>query len=297
MLESEPMASIASKISRHKLSFSFLLIILLFISFGGVTIKGLFTLGKYTRTIYEHPLVVSNASLAAALNITKMHRSMKDVVLATSDGEMEAALSAVALSENLVHEQLETVRAKILGKEGQALERQAHRLFVDWKPIRNEVVQKMGQGNAAGAIAITKGKGADHVLKLETKMLELTSYARDKADNFLEAAEKSQARLERITIGLTLAGIILSLVIAVVATYLVSKARRKLQAQNYALQKALAEIKTLHGIIPICSHCKKIRDEKGLWNRLEEYIRNHSDAKFSHGICPSCREKHYAEFS
>lgn len=291
------MASFTSRIDHYKLSLSFLLIIMLFLSFGMITIKGLFTLGKYTRTIYEHPLVVSNASLAAAINITKMHRSMKDVVLATSDDEVAAALSAVALSENLVFEQLDTVRDKILGQEGQALEKQARALFVDWKPIRNEVVQNLGAGNAAAAIAITKGKGADHVLELETKMLELTSYARDKADRFIQAADKSQVRLQSITIALTLAGILMSLLIAVVATYLVVKARQKLEAQNDALQSALAEIKTLRGIIPICSHCKKIRDDSGLWNRLEEYIRNHSDAQFSHGICPSCRKKHYAEFT
>jgi ABC-type multidrug transport system fused ATPase/permease subunit len=59
------------------------------------------------------------------------------------------------------------------------------------------------------------------------------------------------------------------------------------------LQKALDEIKTLKGIVPICSLCKKIRDDKGYWNMLEDYIEKHSDASFSHSMCPECSDKLY----
>ena len=61
------------------------------------------------------------------------------------------------------------------------------------------------------------------------------------------------------------------------------------------LQDALAKIKTLRGIIPICAACKKIRDDKGYWNQLESYLSEHSEADFSHGICPECAEKLYPE--
>ncbi len=57
------------------------------------------------------------------------------------------------------------------------------------------------------------------------------------------------------------------------------------------LRNALAEIKTLRGIIPICSHCKQIRDDEGSWSQLEDYIHNHSEAEFSHGMCPVCFKK------
>jgi PAS domain S-box-containing protein len=63
------------------------------------------------------------------------------------------------------------------------------------------------------------------------------------------------------------------------------------------LHFALAEIKTLEGIIPICSSCKKIRDDKGYWEQIESYIRRHSDARFSHGICPECAEKLYPDYN
>ena len=62
------------------------------------------------------------------------------------------------------------------------------------------------------------------------------------------------------------------------------------------LQDALDKIKTLRGIIPICASCKKIRDDKGYWNQLENYIKEHSEADFSHGICPDCAKKLYPKF-
>jgi YesN/AraC family two-component response regulator len=62
------------------------------------------------------------------------------------------------------------------------------------------------------------------------------------------------------------------------------------------LQKALAEIKTLQGILPICSCCKKIRNDQGYWQQIEMYIRDHSEAEFSHGICPECAKKMYPKY-
>lgn len=64
-----------------------------------------------------------------------------------------------------------------------------------------------------------------------------------------------------------------------------------------SLKQALDEIKTLKGIVPICSHCKQIRDDKGYWNILEAYLQKHSDAEFSHSICPECVRKYYPKLS
>ena len=62
------------------------------------------------------------------------------------------------------------------------------------------------------------------------------------------------------------------------------------------LQESLDTIKTLRGILPICASCKMIRDDKGYWNQVEVYIRDHTEAEFSHGICPDCAKKLYPEF-
>jgi len=72
--------------------------------------------------------------------------------------------------------------------------------------------------------------------------------------------------------------------------------RDRLIRQNKELQTALNEIKQLRGIIPICSSCKKIRDDAGFWHQVESYIHDHSEAEFSHSICPDCMKKLYPDF-
>jgi hypothetical protein len=63
----------------------------------------------------------------------------------------------------------------------------------------------------------------------------------------------------------------------------------------HELQEAMAKVKTLSGMLPICASCKKIRDDQRYWNQIEAYIRDHSEAEFSHGICPECMKKLYPD--
>jgi hypothetical protein len=66
-----------------------------------------------------------------------------------------------------------------------------------------------------------------------------------------------------------------------------------LRTANDALRRTLSEVKTLRGILPICAHCKKIRDEDGYWQQVDEYIHDHADVDFSHGICRECAKRLY----
>jgi DNA-binding response OmpR family regulator len=68
-----------------------------------------------------------------------------------------------------------------------------------------------------------------------------------------------------------------------------------LRKQKLELEEALAEVKKLSGFLPICAFCKKIRDDEGYWQQVEQYITEHSEAVFSHGVCPTCAEEHYGE--
>jgi len=68
-----------------------------------------------------------------------------------------------------------------------------------------------------------------------------------------------------------------------------------LKKEHDKLLNALKEIKTLAGLLPICASCKKIRDDKGYWNQIEGYIQQHSNAQFSHAICPACAKKLYPD--
>ncbi len=70
---------------------------------------------------------------------------------------------------------------------------------------------------------------------------------------------------------------------------------QELLSLNRELKNSLETIKTLRGLIPICANCKKIRDDKGYWNQIESYIQKHSEAEFSHGICPECARRLYPE--
>ena len=70
---------------------------------------------------------------------------------------------------------------------------------------------------------------------------------------------------------------------------------QKVKDRTKELTDALSEIKTLRGIIPICSNCKQIRDDEGIWGQIETYISEHSEAEFTHGYCPKCVKELYPD--
>jgi AmiR/NasT family two-component response regulator len=70
----------------------------------------------------------------------------------------------------------------------------------------------------------------------------------------------------------------------------------ELRRLNSELQEALDNIRTLRGLLPICASCKKIRDDTGYWHEVEVYVRDHTEAQFSHGLCPDCAKKLYPKY-
>ncbi|HTG02136.1 MAG TPA: PAS domain S-box protein [Nitrospirota bacterium] len=90
-------------------------------------------------------------------------------------------------------------------------------------------------------------------------------------------------------------------IVAVVTTFRDISDRKRIEREREKLidelRESLAKVKTLSGLLPICASCKKIRDDKGYWTRIEAYVSEHSDAEFSHGLCPECAEKIYKEFN
>jgi DNA-binding response OmpR family regulator len=71
---------------------------------------------------------------------------------------------------------------------------------------------------------------------------------------------------------------------------------RSLRQKNTELSEALAQVKQLKGLLPICMFCKKIRNDENYWQKIEEYLAQHTGADFSHSICPECLEKHYSKY-
>jgi len=99
----------------------------------------------------------------------------------------------------------------------------------------------------------------------------------------VEQAENKATRQIFTTLLMNLA---IGLVVAAVVLVLVSLTIKAYQSR----------IETLRGIVPICSFCKQIRDDQGYWNQVEAYVSKHTDATFSHGVCPACKEKHYSQY-
>lgn len=91
--------------------------------------------------------------------------------------------------------------------------------------------------------------------------------------------------------------------LAIIGEELRSRIQERLKKSNQEkeeaiqkLNKSLREIKTLQGILPICAHCKKIRDDKGYWQAVDQYIHTRTDVRFSHALCPECMIKHYSDY-
>jgi len=176
---------------------------LFFLLSCAVNIYSLFqmdVLANLTTQLFNHPLQVTRAVLRADSGIIKMHRSMKDVALATNIEEIVTAHSFVHLYEQEVFEQFAIVEKRILGEEGTVLITKTIQIFRDWLPIREEVIAKMKKKQKAEASAITKGKGARHVAMLNSQMETLINYAANKASGMYESAQNTRTKVITTTV-------------------------------------------------------------------------------------------------
>jgi len=122
---------------------------------------------------------------------------------------------------------------------------------------------------------------------------------------YYDITDKKQ-NLERLLLISFVIVIILASAVLITSTVNIVKERRMLIERRRAegererliveLQDALAEVRILSGLLPICSACKKIRDDQGYWNKIEDYLSSHSQVTFTHGICPECAKKLYPDY-
>jgi len=94
-----------------------------------------------------------------------------------------------------------------------------------------------------------------------------------------------------VSLLLVAAGILLDIVIHKLMYEM--QIEKALRSANEELRESIIQIRVLRGLLPICANCKKVRDDQGYWQQIEEYIREHSEADFSHCICPECAKKLY----
>ena len=171
---------------------SYALITVFFVLFGVIDISQINTLAQLTKTLYDHPLKVSNASLRAKAGVISMHRHMKDVSTADSQAAIAIAIEKVQDEETVVYQELATISHLILGDEGKKMVEDTVDLFTGWRPIRARVQAFVLQGDRESANRITKETGADYVARLEAKISELTAYALYKADGFMADANRAK---------------------------------------------------------------------------------------------------------
>lgn len=172
----------------------------IFFIYGLYSIYEVKNVANITRTIYNHPLVVSNAALQAKASVTKMHLNMKDAVLFHHSSNSQQYIDAVNEEEEEVHRQLDIIKNNILGDEGRAIESTARQLFDEWRPIRNEVIELLKKQQHENAANITIRKGANHVAKLNYAIEKLTDFALGMASKFVKQADDVNDKATIITI-------------------------------------------------------------------------------------------------
>ncbi|MFK5984175.1 MAG: methyl-accepting chemotaxis protein [Pseudomonadota bacterium] len=198
---------------KNKLILSFALTLLLILIAGIYSVTHIELLGGLTTKMYEHPLTVTRASLMANVNIIKMHRSMKDVALASDAAGIDKARNMVAKYEKEVYSQFSIVEDRILGAEGEKLIADTIIVFRNWKSIRDDVINHMSKAERKQASTITKQRGAKHVSKLNEKMEQLVNYAAVKGTGFYNKANKTSENTLIIMVFIVGAAILANLII------------------------------------------------------------------------------------
>jgi len=280
---------------------SSILIVSLAMVLGLPVYDALFVHPSYTRLLI-------NSAKSDAENIA---RYLASVYLSENDPLDEKTIRSSQLLRD-VHQlkaNFELQRFKVYSKFGKII------FSTDPKDMGNVNRNKYFQN------VVARGKTQTEYIKKNSKSLEGQEMTADVVETyiplmshgaFLGAFEiyynitDRKKQMDRIVSRSSHLLISLALGLATVVVILLVKenkafAERKRSEENQKslileLRKALAEVKTLSGMLPICASCKKVRDDKGYWKQIESYILEHSEAKLSHSICPECARKLYPEF-
>jgi len=167
------------------LTASFMLLLLLIIAIeSALDDRSLNAIANITQDLYEHPFTVSNSILKINLSITQMHRDMKDIALASSLAELERSAALVNDNETQVLNTFKIVSNRFLGDA--KIIADAKLAFINWKPIRDRVINLKRQGKDRQAALITKNEGAAYIKNLLLKMSDLSDFANYKAKEYVE---------------------------------------------------------------------------------------------------------------
>lgn len=202
---------------RMRLMIGFGFVLLLTTTLGMVSLYYMNTLSEATMKLYRHPYAVSTAILRINTQVIKIHRSMKDLALSKTQEQMDNAMANVSELEKNIFKDFEIVEERFLGNKSDVYA--AKKLITDWKPIRDDVVRHMKAGEMAEAAAITKGRGAQHVGKIDAAITAFIDFASNKADGFVENASCAGKNALKWSIVI----LITTIITGVVTSFLVSR--------------------------------------------------------------------------
>ena len=179
-----------------RLAGSFGIIFILFIALGWHSILEMGKVAALAKSLYEHPYAVTSAALEVQGHVTAIHRSMKDVALATSAVGIDQAEADVKAHEQGAIAAFDIIMAQFLGdkKDIEA----ARAAFLAWRPIRDDVIAASRRGDKEGAAQITRERGASHVEDLQQQVEGIIVFAKEKAETFMTNAEASQRDAARV---------------------------------------------------------------------------------------------------
>ena len=196
-----------------KIGIGFMLLLLLFTGLNIYSLMQMKTLSSLTQRLYKHPLAVSNAVRDINYQVVRIQRDMKDVVLADDEKEIRRAVASVESAQQSVLKSFDILQERFLGDKSKVLE--AKQIFIDWKPIRDEVIALVSRGDKIKAANITRDKGAKYVQLINKKMAYLIHFADKKGESFFQHANSVEKTAFFSSLILLVVIIILSIVIAV----------------------------------------------------------------------------------
>lgn len=226
---------------RIKILLSFGIVLVLIGAVNIYALTQIQTVADGTTLLYEHPLAVTRASLAANVDVIKIHRAMKDVALAKDTAGVNKAYETVDALEKDALQQLGIVETQILGDTNKAAAQKAIKDLNDWKPIREQVVALMRKDtseDAAAAAEVTRTQGAQQVTAIEKDMAELIDIADKRASATYADAETTRSTVTTATIIALVCALLISIVLGL---YLTNNIVRPLM-KVVAVSKQIGEV-------------------------------------------------------
>ncbi len=258
------------------LGFSVLIMLLLLVGIWGL--YEINVLYELNQKLYKHPFTVSNAVLRIENNILKMHRDMKDILLAEDEAAIQRYAQEIDKVERETLEDFKVIGARFLGKKQQHLA--TLDLFVKWKSIRAEAMALLNQGLKKQAADITNGKGAAHVDSILMAMDDLNDFAQSKALAFFDEARETATYYRILMYAVLSAALLSGILFTIIFVGKVIKNEQELRDDKAFIDNALdSQTDTFFVFDPNTG--KALR-----WNRAFREISGYSDEEIAANIAP-----------